>query len=113
MELDETEAGGAAVLTPKGRVDSATARDFEGTLNAALDGTSGPVVIDMSELAFVSSAGLRVFLLAGKRLKAEERGLVLCALQSRVLQVFEISGFAKIMAIEPDRQSALARVGAG
>jgi anti-anti-sigma factor len=113
MELHETATAGATVLTPVGRLDSATARELEATLNAVLERTLDSIVIDMSELTFVSSAGLRVFLLAAKRLNAQDRGFVLCALQPRVGQVFEISGFAKIIAIEPDRASALGRLGAG
>lgn len=110
MQIGETEEQGVAVVIPEGRLDSSTARDLETRLMAKLESTGAALVLDLGALEFVSSAGLRVFLVVAKRTKAEGRGFALCAVQPQVQSVFDVSGFARILPIEPDRESALAKL---
>jgi anti-anti-sigma factor len=55
----------------------------------------------------VNSAGLKVFLLAAKKLEAVKGALVLCALAPSVLMIFEMIGFTRIMKIVPTREDAM------
>lgn len=113
METTAELVAGATFLTVSGRLDSETAREFEATLSATLDRGVRALALDLSGLDYVSSAGLRVFLLAAKRTKAEATPFILFGLQPQVAKVLEVSGFAKILPIVAGRADALAAVGAG
>ena len=103
MQIAETETQGLALATPKGRLDTAAAPEVEARLLALL-GRSG-VLVDMAGVRFVSSAGLRVLL---KAAKATGRAFAVCGLQPPVREVFEISGFDRIMQAFNARDEALA-----
>jgi anti-anti-sigma factor len=108
LSIGEEETGGAVVLEPSGRLDSVTAKSFETTLIGKIEAGARKVVLDLGRLDYISSAGLRVVLIAAKRLKSVGGALVLCTLNPSVREVFEISGFASILEIHPDRDAALA-----
>ncbi len=114
MDIDEQRDGGATVLAVSGRLDSATAQDLEARLMDALGrGDVEALALDLSELAYVSSAGLRVLLLTAKRAKADATPFTLFGLQPQVAKVLEISGFSRILPIAQDRQAALAALATG
>jgi anti-anti-sigma factor len=113
METKEELVGEATFLTVSGRLDSETARAFEDTLTATLDRGVRALALDLSGLEYVSSAGLRLLLLAAKRTKAEAAPFTLFGLQPQVAKVLEVSGFARILPIAAGREEALAAVGAG
>jgi anti-anti-sigma factor len=93
-----------AVLS--GRLDTATSLAAENTLLPLVQ--NGMVIADLSEVGYVSSAGLRVLLKATKQARGTGGRFVLCGLRPSVLEVFEISGFDKVMPIFPSRDEALA-----
>lgn len=113
MEINEQSVDAATFLAISGRLDSETARDFESTLTATLDRGVRALGLDLSGLDYVSSAGLRVLMLAAKRTKAEAVPFTLFGLQPQVAKVLEVSGFAKILPIAGDRDEALAALGSG
>jgi anti-anti-sigma factor len=80
---------------------------LEDRFTTLLDGASKQLLLDFTELDYVSSAGLRVLLIAAKRVKACQGRLAICALRPDVLEVFEISGFTKIFSLYPTRAQAL------
>jgi stage II sporulation protein AA (anti-sigma F factor antagonist) len=65
------------------------------------------LVIDLAQLDYVSSSGLRVFLLAAKRLQATNGKLTLCGLQDHIQQVFDLAGFSSILSIYGSRDEAI------
>jgi len=111
MEISDTQVNGIHVLDVTGRIDSGTAKSLEDKVVGVLDGGAKALVIDLSKVEFVSSAGLRVFLLAAKRLKAAGGKYGLAGLQPPVREVFEVSGFSKIFSLFTDRAEALDRLG--
>lgn len=106
----ETKAG-VLVATLAGRLDSANYKDVETELIAAIEGQEA-VVLDLARLTYISSAGLRVILLAGKKMRSAHGKLALCALPDPVREVFEISGFLTIFDVYPDREAAIGAIGA-
>ena len=112
METKEQLIAEATFLAISGRLDSETARAFEVTLTATLDRGVRALALDLSGLEYVSSAGLRVLLLAAKRTKAEAAPFTLFGLQPQVAKVLEVSGFAKILPIAGNREDAIAAIGA-
>lgn len=69
------------------------------------------MLVDLDEVRFLSSAGLRVLLRAAKVAKATNRAFALCALRPAVLEVFEISGFDRVLRTFATRDDALAALG--
>ncbi len=110
MNIGEQKVQDIVVLLPGGRLDSNTAEAFEQTVMGKIEGGESRLVIDFSELDYISSAGLRVLLMAAKRIKSEQGAMALCGLKSHIREVFEISGFLPILTIVDDRATALEAV---
>jgi anti-anti-sigma factor len=94
------------ILQLKGRIDASNAQDAEASLFEYL-GSGVQLAVDFSELEFISSAGLRIFLMMAKKIKVHQGKLALFALSPVVNEVFEISGFSKILTICPNQEQAL------
>lgn len=97
-------------LRLEGRVDSLTATQLEQALLGLWDGTEARVLVDFQTLDYISSAGLRIILMAAKRALRGRGRLLLCALQPRVAEVFEMSGFLKILDVAATRELGLAQL---
>lgn len=98
------------IFTPANRLDSGNAPAFEKEVAGEIDAGAHHVLIDFSELSYISSAGLRVVLMAAKKTKAAGGKLALCCLSEAVNEVFVVSGFNNILDIQPTRDAALARL---
>lgn len=107
LDIAEERAQDVVVLIPTGRLDTNTAKAFDVRLNALITEDQGAVVIDMQGVDYISSFGLRAILSGAKKLAAQRRRFVLCSLQSDVLNVFQISGFIKIISVVDNRPAAL------
>ena len=88
-----------ATYTLAGRLDGFTSPTHEAELKALLAGEAQSVTIDLSQLDYVSSAGLRVLLTTAKMAKAKGGEVVLTSPAPVVLEVLKISGFDKIFDI--------------
>jgi stage II sporulation protein AA (anti-sigma F factor antagonist) len=99
--------GAVAVCALSGQLDSRAAADLERQLTADLSQGPSCLLVDCADLEFVTSAGLRVLLLVGKRLDAAGGCLALCSLNASTRQVLDIAGFGAIFAIRRDREDAL------
>lgn len=107
MNITESRQGKAMVVGVDGRLDGPGARELEERLVALIGGGERSLVIDMTGLDYINSAGLRVLLVAAKKLKPEDGRIVLCAMRDTIREVFEISGFASIFQIFPSRDQAV------
>jgi anti-anti-sigma factor len=107
IEVAEERADEALILLPVGRLDSSNARSFETLVMAHIDGGQQRLVIDFSRLNFISSSGMRVLLIAAKRLSANEGTIALCNMQDHIEEVFRVSGFDQIIPIRDSRKAAL------
>ena len=110
MDLREDTAGDVLILEVKGRIDSATAPALGERLTALLTGAGRRLVLDLAQLEYISSAGFRVLLLAGKRADAGESRLVLCGVSGKVRQLFDIGGFLDLFSITGSREEGIASV---
>ncbi|MCP4560800.1 MULTISPECIES: STAS domain-containing protein [unclassified Bosea (in: a-proteobacteria)] len=98
------------VLALKGRLDSVNAAAVEASITDQIKQGANRLVLDFSDVAYVSSAGLRVVLVVAKRLKEIGGRLVLIGLTPSVNEVFAISGFLQILTVCDDRQTALTKL---
>lgn len=99
------------VLPDEARIDGSNAQDFDTALAEAITDNDNTVIMDLSNLNYISSAGLRVILLIAKMLHLRDATLMLCSLKSAVQGCFEISGFDKIIAIHDNRKKAMDALG--
>jgi len=113
MNVSSRRFGNAAVLRVEGRLDQDTCGGFTIDLMKSVDGAEGgAVVLDLSRLEYVSSAGLRCFMLASREAKARRGRIFVAALQPMVAEIFAISHFNLVFQVFPTVREALAAVSA-
>ena len=111
MMLDIVGSGGPVLLLQAwGRIDFFNANVLEVQARRAVAGDDRDVIIDVSEVNYLSTAGLRVLLHLWQSLKKENRTLHICALKPYIQQVFEIIGFNQIIPNHADVAAALAAI---
>jgi len=99
-------------VAPTGRIDQSNVDAFQGALAAYLQTCAEgqqQVILDLSGLEYISSAGLRVLMLAAKQSKAQKGTLLLTGLQPLVKEILEISKFTTVLTILPSLRDALAK----
>ena len=109
FELQAEELDGALVVRVSGRIDGVNAQAFQADLDrqAADSAESRAVILDLENLAYISSAGLRSILLLAKSLKGKNKQFALCSLPEPIQEIIEITGFDKIIAIHASREQAV------
>jgi anti-sigma B factor antagonist len=113
LELQQARIEDVVVITVFGRVDHSNADNFRAALwphLASCTGGGDRLVLDLSGLEYISSAGLRVLMLASRDVKGRDGRLVVCGLQPIVKEIFEISRFNIVFNVLPDRAAALAEL---
>jgi anti-anti-sigma factor len=110
MEFAQEHAGDVVIVKLAGRLDSSTAQPAEENFARVLAGHNAYIAIDLSQLDYISSAGLRVLLVVAKKVQQAKGKVVLFGLVPNVREVFSISGFDKIFAIQPDAATAVTAV---
>ena len=98
MTIEKTIANASASLKIIGRLDTSTAPELEATIDGCVAGIK-ELVLDCSELEYVSSAGLRVILKAQKLMNAQGN-MKLTHVNETIMEVFDITGFLDILTIE-------------
>lgn len=98
----------ALVLLPAGLLDSGNAHAFESIVMGHVNNGEQRLIVDFSGLNFVSSAGLRVFIIAARALKARNGRIILCSMKNHVEDVFKVSGIYRVITIKASRAEALA-----
>ncbi len=106
MELLESRNGSTVVLEPVGRLDAATAPDFERRLAELLKEGERYFLFDLAQLEHIDSSGLRILLMLARRLGGLEGRMVLCRLSTRVREVFDVAGFSAFFQMLPSRREA-------
>jgi anti-anti-sigma factor len=107
MQCVEDKDGAVVVVGLQGRMDSSTARIVEEKVFGLIDRGERSLVVDCARLDYVSSAGLRVFLMAAKQLMRSKGKIVLATLNDDVKQVFDLTGFSSIFQICSSREEAV------
>ena len=110
MDIAFVEQSGVGVVKIGGRLDAVGAPEIETYCKEQIDKGIRRMVVDMGDVDYISSAGLRSLLVLAKSMKAANGSLVVCALNPMVKEVMEISGFDKIFTIAADQSAAIALV---
>ena len=98
MVINKKQDGSALVVALEGRLDTTTAPELEQELKSSLDGITD-LTLDLTNLDYISSAGLRVLLSAHKTMMKQGQMKVTNASEI-VREVFDVTGFSDILNIE-------------
>jgi anti-sigma B factor antagonist len=109
MEILEAASGGATVLHVAGRVNSANAPELGERLQGLLAKGCRSIIVDLSRLVHMTSAGFRSLLRAEKQAAEVGCTVILCGLHGLTLELFEIGGFLDMFSVAGSRDEAVRR----
>ncbi len=112
MDIAVRTQDGVAVVAPSGVIDTRGSLVFERKLMEVLEGNTRRIVIDLQKVDLITSAGIRVLVMMGKRLSQDGR-LVLCGLSPQVKSVFDIAGLTSYFGIQASAAEAIAALVSG
>ena len=98
MTITKKQDGSNLTIVLEGRLDTSTSPQLENELRSGLNGVTS-LVFDLDQLAYVSSAGLRVLLSAQKTM-ARQGDMLIRNVKPEIMEIFEVTGFVDILTIE-------------
>lgn len=99
MEIKTSKNGIIITVEVIGRLDAASSAELEEKLDSIIDDGNKNIILDLKDLEYVSSSGLRVFLIILKKVSNLTGKFLLCNLKPNIREIFEISGFVDIFKI--------------
>jgi anti-sigma B factor antagonist/stage II sporulation protein AA (anti-sigma F factor antagonist) len=110
MDIAPRRYAEVTLVSLRGRLDHSNVQAFDAALRPALDGVGagGALVMDLSALEYVSSVGLRAFLVAERQLRERKAQFIVAGLQSVVREIFAISRFDRILTVAATVDEAMA-----
>jgi anti-anti-sigma factor len=96
MKIGKSEFAGMAVLSLRGRMDAASEQDFEDEAKRLVAGNGAIIAVDLSELSYISSAGIGALMRLAGNARARQGDVVLCGAKGIVKSVLEITGVGQI-----------------
>ena len=108
MEIATQEYKRVAVMSVSGRVDSSTAPELESQLTQVVDGGQHHIVLDLKDVEYMSSAGLRAMVSTLKKVKRVNGDLRLANPSARVEEVLRLAGLTSIFSIHSTQEEAVA-----
>lgn len=112
MQLGARSHAEVVIASPQGRIDHASVSAFEQALEPLLaqaGSAGGALVLDLSQLEYISSVGLRAFMVAERGLRERQARLIVAALSGVVKEIFAISRFDRVLSVADSVDDALAQ----
>ena len=103
MEIKKVADGSALTIFLSGRLDAVTALAFDKELNSTLNGVSD-LTLDLADLEYVSSAGLRILLKLQKRMD-RQGAMRIKNIRENVREVLDMTGFSDFLTIDEDKKT--------
>lgn len=108
MQVEEIQSGTTLIMAVSGRVDASTAAEFETRLAGwTRPGALSAVVLDMTDLTYVASRGLRAMLQAHRALGGRSGRFMLCGPNANVRSLLDVTGFDQVLEVHDTRAAAL------
>src|SRR5215470_3443069 len=108
MEIKEEKRGNVKIVGLRGRLDANSSPAVEKQLQAIMDRGEDRLVLDLSELTYISSLGLRIFIAVAKNIQKANGKLALAGLNDHIYEIFKIARFTNIFSIYPSCDEAIA-----
>ena len=112
MKIDSEKDGARATISPSGLIDTRASQEFERHVVGLFNDGVRLVIVDLSKVDLITSAGIRVLVMMAQRLHRTGGGLVLCALSATVRGVFDVAGLLTQFRIAATRDEAAAMLAA-
>ncbi|WP_320174163.1 STAS domain-containing protein [Maridesulfovibrio sp.] len=93
MEISSKKVGEVLIMGINGRLDALTSSKLESRMCELINAGETKIVLDLGELEYISSAGLRAILFCAKKLKTIDGDIAFANITGMISEVFEISGF--------------------
>lgn len=106
MEALVEEKGDVIVVRVQGRLDAASSPQLEKKLNAIVESGHFKMILNLSGVDYLSSAGMRLMLSVSKKLKHLEGKVVACSLSEDVMDVIKMAGFHQVLEIYPSEEES-------
>jgi anti-sigma B factor antagonist len=106
MDIKERKKDSTMIIELNGRLDATNSASLQEKL-MSLAAAEKTLVINCEGLSFISSSGLRIFMLIAKKMKSEHSHFALCSLSENVKEIFELSGLSEIFPTYPGENEAL------
>jgi anti-sigma B factor antagonist/stage II sporulation protein AA (anti-sigma F factor antagonist) len=110
MKWSEREAGDAVLASVQGRIDLSNADAFKDAMAAALARAKRALIVDLSGVDYMSSAGLRSLMIVHKAAKVDGKTLALTALQPLLMEIFTISRFNLVFPMFESTRAAVEKL---
>jgi anti-anti-sigma factor len=109
--LHETTLASAVILAVQGRLDSVHAPALRSRLEQMAAAGTTRIVLDLTQVGFISSAGLHVLLTTGQLLSGQGGQMVLAGLSPENRRLFDLAGFTDLFVIAADREAGAGKLG--
>lgn len=110
MEIYEQKGPNYLIIGIKGRLDATNSTLLEEKLNQFVAQKELNIILNCSELEYISSSGLRVLLSHLKKIRSQEGRFILSNLNQNILEIFTISGFSNLFTITNDLEEAKSKI---
>lgn len=107
MDIQQHIDGGVTIVALHENLDTSTAPEAGQALSGLVERGARRIVVDFTDVAYVSSAGLRVLLATAKQLRVNGGALRVCSLNDGIQEVFDISGFSTLLSVYPSATEAV------
>lgn len=107
LNVTTERIGDVLSVDVEGRIDSANFGQFVDALNSGIAETDRAVILNLENLVYIGSEGLRAHLLTARSLQEREASLLLCSLADHIREVFELTGMDRIGAFFATKNEAL------
>jgi len=109
VDIKEGLEGDVLFLKISGRLDAISSPAAEKKILDHITNGQHKVLLDFSEVDYLSSAGMRLLLRTSKKLKTVSGKLIVCSVTSNVLDVLKMSGFDHVIDLSPNKEEALSK----
>jgi anti-anti-sigma factor len=110
MKLVEEQTDGVTIVEAYGRLDSTTAKEFGDRLMALVEAGRPSLVVDLKNIAYISSAGFRALLIANRAMAQKQGKLAICGVIGEVKRLFDIGNFAEEFLICPTQAEGIGKL---
>ncbi|HEV2349981.1 MAG TPA: STAS domain-containing protein [Terriglobia bacterium] len=107
MTIEATKIGKAVVLKLIGRMDADTSKQFEAAWDKSLQDGSKFLIVDVSDLTYINSAGVGSFVRNGKLALEKQGALLVCGLKGFVMEIFQLTQLTKVFPVFDSTEAAI------
>lgn len=107
VQIKWSRREGILIAAPIGRIDGNNYIDVQNALESGIDSDERAMILDFSQLGYISSAGLRVCLIIAKKFNPAGKAFGICNLSDSIREIVTVSGFHGIMSIYDSQSAAI------